>query len=315
MSELRIESIPFESSYNNQPVAGYLFYDAQVRPRAILQISHGMAEYIMRYRDFAEYMTQHGFVVFGNDHLGHGQTSGTEYPDGYFGPSDGCKYVLYDLHTMNTLAHERYPDLPLVLFGHSMGSFFARWFVQTWPDAVTAAVYCGTAGENPAAPLALYLTELIATLKGPMHRSKLCYKLAFGKYNERIPDAASSNAWLSAEPENVAKYDADPKCGFMFTVTAFQEMLRVMTYVNRKEWYETVSKKIPVLITAGAEDPVGGYGAGPQEVADRLNSVGVRNVTLKLYEGMRHEILNETDRKKVYTDIMMWCRAAIRSVG
>lgn len=315
MSELKIESIPFKSSYEQQPVAGYLFYDSEVRPRAILQIAHGMAEYVMRYRDFAEYMTKHGFVVVGNDHLGHGQTSGTQYPDGYFGPSDGCKHVLMDLHTMNTLAHERYPGLPLVLFGHSMGSFFARWFVQTWPDAVTAAVYCGTAGANPAAPLALYLTELIATLWGPMHRSKLCYKLAFGKYNERFPDAASSNAWLSVEPENVAKYDADPKCGFMFTVTAFQEMLRVMTYVNRKEWFETVSKKIPVLITAGMEDPVGNYGAGPQEVADRLQAVGVRNVTVKLYDGMRHEILNETDRKQVYTDVLMWCRAAIRSAN
>ncbi len=306
MSALKIESIQFESALKQQPVAAYLFYDPDVRPRAILQISHGMAEYILRYQEFAEYLVRHRFVVCGNDHLGHGQTSGTEYPDGFFGPDDGCRYVLQDLYTMNTLVRQRYPGLPLVLFGHSMGSFFARWFVETWPDAVDAAVFCGTAGENPASMAAIFLTEIIATLWGVEHRSKLCYKLAFGKYNDRIPDPQSSNAWLSADPENVARYDADPKCGFMFTVSAFQEMLRVMTYVNKPAWAASVRKNLPILVISGAEDPVGDYGKGPQQVADRLKDAGVRSVTLKLYDGLRHEILNEGCRKEVYEDILRW---------
>lgn len=314
MSALRIESIPFESAFERQPVAGYLFYSPEVTPCAILQISHGMAEYILRYREFAEYLVQHGFVVCGNDHLGHGRTSGSERPDGYFGPKQGRFAVLEDLHTMNTLVRKRYPQLPVVLFGHSMGSFFARWFVERWPEAADAAVFCGTAGENPASGAAILLTSVIAAVKGPMHRSPLCYKLAFGAYNNRIPDAQSGNAWLSVEPENVARYDADPKCGFMFTVSAFHEMLCVMTEVNKKEWAGKVRKTLPVLVIAGDADPVGDYGKGPAQVAERLRTAGVQAVSLKLYEGLRHEILNEACREQVYADVLAWCNTALAGV-
>lgn len=311
MSELRIESIPFESSYQKQPVAGYLFYDPTVQPHAILQLSHGMAEYILRYKDFAAWLVQQGYVVCGNDHLGHGRTSGTDYPDGFFAPEKGADHVLNDLHTLNTLVRRRYPGLPLVLFGHSMGSFFARWFVETWPEAVDAAVFCGTAGENPAAPAGLALSRLIWKLKGPMHRSRLCYKAAFGAYNKRIEAPQSGNAWLSVEPENVARYDADPKCGFMFTVSAFHEMLRVMAHVNEPAWAQTVRKDLPVLVIAGGEDPVGDYGKGPAQVAQRLQAAGVQRVTLKLYDGLRHEILNEACRAQVYADVFAWCESAL----
>jgi len=307
MSELKIESIPFESSWQKQPVAGYLFYDPEVTPRAILQISHGMAEYILRYRDFAQYLVSKGYVVCGNDHLGHGETSGTQYPDGYFSPVDGRNYLLQDLYTMNQLVRSRYPQLPIVLFGHSMGSFYARWFVQRYPDVLQAAVFCGTAGKNPAAGAAVLLTRIIQAVYGPMHRSKLCYQAAFGAYLKRIPNPVSKNDWLSVNPQNVADYDKDPKCGFMFTVSAFGELTRVLDQVNRKEWYQSVPKQLPMLVIAGAEDPVGNYGEGPREVAALLNEHGAQQVELKLYEGLRHEILNEACRSQVYADVLAWC--------
>lgn len=312
MSELKIESIQFESSYRGQPVAGYLFYDPAVQPCALVQISHGMAEYILRYRDFAGYLAARGFVVCGNDHLGHGSTSGKEYPDGYFAPRGGRDHVLKDLYTMNQLARQRYPGLPLVLFGHSMGSFFARWFIETYPQAVDAAVICGTAGKNPAAPAALLLTDLLCLFRGPQYRSKLVDKAAFGSYLERFPGAKSPNAWLSAAPDNVVRYDADPKCGFSFTVSAFHELTRVLMHVNSEQWVQRVRKDLPILVIAGADDPVGSYGAGPAQVAQRLQAAGVRDVTLKLYDGLRHEILNEACREEIFAEIEAWCKKALK---
>ncbi len=315
MSELKIENIQFESSFRGQPVAGYYFYDPAVEPHAILQISHGMAEYILRYRDFAAYLAAQGYVVCGNDHLGHGSTSGKEYPNGYFAPRNGRAYVLKDLYTMNRLACERWPGLPLVLFGHSMGSFFARWFVELYPQAMDAAVFCGTAGKNPAAPAALLLTDVIGLFRGPQYRSALVNKAAFGSYLQRIPDAKSPNAWLSADEGNVVRYDADAKCGFTFTVSAFHELTKVLVHVNSEQWVQNVRKDLPVLVIAGADDPVGSYGAGPAQVAQRLQKAGVQDVTLKLYDGLRHEILNEACREQVYSDVAAWCEQALARRG
>ncbi|MBQ7858693.1 MAG: alpha/beta fold hydrolase [Faecalibacterium sp.] len=312
MSALKIENIRFESSWQNQPVAGFLFYDPDVAPCAILQISHGMAEYILRYRNFAEYLVKHGYVICGNDHLGHGATSGSEYPDGFFSPKNGRYHLLKDLHTMNQVVRSRYPGLPLVLFGHSMGSFYARWFAEKYPNDLDAVVYCGTSGKNPAAPAAVLLTKVIQAFYGPMHRSKLCYQAAFGAYLKKIPNPTSQNDWLSVNAQNVADYDNDPKCGFMFTVSAFGELTSILSHVNSDQWYKAVPKQLPVLVTAGMEDPVGNYGQGPTEVAELLRQNGVEQVQLKLYDGMRHEILNEEDCAVVYADILAWCNRVLK---
>lgn len=311
MSEIVTESISFESAYEKQPVAGHLWFDPQTPPKAVVQISHGMAEYLLRYRDFAEYLVEQGFAVCGNDHLGHGETSGTQYPDGFFAPKNGRFYVLRDLYTMCQLAKKRWPGVPYILFGHSMGSFYARWFVESYPSAVDAAVFCGTAGKNPAAGAAILLTDIIQAFKGAQYRSPLCNQLAFGSYLKRIPDAKSPNAWLSVSEENVLRYDADPKCGFLFTVSAFHELTSILQHVNTQEWVNSVPKQLPILLIAGAEDPVGNYGAGPQEVAQRLQAAGVQSVQLTLYDGLRHEILNEACCAQIYAEIAAWCKQAV----
>lgn len=166
MSDLKTESISFKSSNGKDTIAGYFYTMPDIAPKAILQISHGMCEHIERYREFAEFMAQHGFVVCGNDHLGHGKTSGEEGIDGYFGEKDGRFYVLRDLHTMNLLARKKYPDLPLILLGHSMGSFFARWFAAEYPDAMDALIISGTGGPNPLVNVGISISGWISSVKG-----------------------------------------------------------------------------------------------------------------------------------------------------
>lgn len=178
MSALRTEDIRFKSSDGIHEVAGYYFTDESRPPRAILQISHGMCEYIGRYRDFAAFMAGHGFAVCGNDHLGHGATSPDEDTDGFFAEKGGRFYVLRDLKSMNDLARRRWPGLPLILLGHSMGSFFARWFAEVYPDALDALIISGTGGPNPAAGAGLALTNLVGAARGPKYRSKLVNNMA-----------------------------------------------------------------------------------------------------------------------------------------
>ena len=306
MSETKIESIWFDSSLPGHKIAGYIVTCPDVAPHAILQITHGMAEYWLRYRAFADFMAQHGYVVCGHDHLGHGATSGDSGDDGFFAPKDGRNYVLQDVHAMTQLIKSRYPWLPLVLFGHSMGSFFARWAVETWPDAQTAAVFCGTGGENPAAPAGIALTSIIGAFRGVRYKSKMVDNMAFGTYLKRIPNAKTSFDWLSTNEQNVADYIKDPKCGYLFSVSAFHEMMTVVKHVNTDAWAAGMPKALPMLVVAGAEDPVGNYGAGPQEVADRLKKAGAQKVLCKLYPGLRHEILNEINREEVYEDLYRW---------
>lgn len=311
-SALKIENILFESSYQKQLVVGYIFTDPSVTPRAIMQISHGMAEHIMRYVPFAEYLAKQGFVVCGHDHLGHGATSGKTYPDGFFAPQNGQDFVLTDLHSMNKLVREKYEMLPLVLFGHSMGSFFARWFVESYPKAADAAIICGTGGANPIGGIGIALTTMLTKLKGADYTSKFVDNLAFGAYNKRIPNCKTKFDWLSVEETNVEHYIADPKCGFLFTVSAWNAVMKVLQHVNTKECYENMRKDIPLYIIAGKDDPVGNYGAGPTKVTIGLKVAGVENVSLQLYNGMRHEILNEADAAIVYADILAWSEQALK---
>ncbi len=314
-SALKTESIVFNSSLVPQQIAATIFTDPTVTPRAILQLSHGMAEHIMRYEPFAAFMAQNGFVVCGNDHLGHGKTSGDSAQDGFFATENGRDYVLKDLYEMNNIIRARYPDLPVILFGHSMGSFFARWFIEVYPQAADAAVICGTGGSNPISGIGTLIMSVIKKCKGPTHISKFVDGLVFGAYQKRIPDAATAYDWLSVNTQNVEDYIADPKCGFPFTVGAFYDVVTLLQYVNTDRWASAVRKDIPLYFIAGREDPVGNYGKGVVEVATRLQKAGVKNISIKLYNQMRHEILNENEKEIVWGDVLAWSENVLRALA
>lgn len=313
MSGLKIEDISFKSADGQNTVAAWFFTAPGVEARAVLQISHGMCEYIGRYRDFAAFMAQNGYAVCGNDHLGHGDTSAGPSQDGYFGKG-GRQYVLRDLKTMNELARQRFPGLPVVLLGHSMGSFYARWFAAEYPDAIDALILSGTGGPNPAAGAGLALTSLLAKLKGPAYRSKLVHHMAFGAYLKRVPAPATLYDWISTDPQIVAAYAADPRCTFMFTVNGFHELMATLKQVSSPAWAARLKKDTPVYLFSGDMDPVGDYGKGVRQVYQMMKDAGVRDVQLKLYPGGRHEMLNEVDRAQVYADVLAWCGAHIKTV-
>ncbi len=300
--------ISFPSASGADTVIGYFYADTVVQPKAIVQISHGMVEYIRRYAPLARFLAAQGYVVCGNDHLGHGDTSGTTGKDGYFAKKDGARCVLNDLHTMSQKARSHYPGLPLYLLGHSMGSFFARWYAEKWGGELAGLILSGTAGPNPAAGAGLAIIRLFTAFKGDTARSAFIENMAFGTYCKRIEAPVTGKEWVTSDPDILAAYVADPKCSFTFTLNGYRGLMEVLSTVNRPAWFTGLPASLPVWLFAGDQDPVGNYGAGVQLVYDRLVAAGMRDVSITLYPGCRHEVHNEKQpaRQQLYADILAW---------
>lgn len=273
----------------------------------IVQISHGMVEYIKRYHGFAEYLGAHGFVVIGNDHLGHGQTAKTREDLGYFCPDHMSETVVADLYQVTRYAKSHYPDLPCFLFGHSMGSFMARRYIMTYGAELDGAIICGT-GSQPETVLKAgrILVSLLKLVRGDRCRSKLLKKILFGRYNERISDARTSNDWLTKEEAVVDAYNADEYCTYSFTVNGYRTLLEVMSFIQSPDHVAKIPKKLPVFLIAGKEDPVGNYGKAVTSVYEGYKKIGLTDVSVKLYKNDRHELINETDKEVVYEDVRNW---------
>lgn len=305
MSELQCEKIAYPSADGRHTIAAYLYRPVQGEPRGVIQISHGMCEYIGRYRRLIEFFTAHGYAVGGNDHLGHGASVPPE-EHGHFADKNGWRLVLSDLKTMNDQLHRRYPDLPVVLFGHSMGSFFARWYAEYWPDTIRGMILSGTAGPAARNELGYAVSTMAAGVAGSRYHSRVMIKSQFAKYCSRIPDAVSKNAWISRDPQVVAEYDADPDCNFTFTAAAYRDMLQALTHVSSRKWANSIPKDLPILLVSGTDDPVGDYGAGVREVYAMLGDAGVHDLTCQIYEGGRHEMHNETNSREVFEMELEW---------
>ena len=306
------ESAHFQSADGKTQSAAF-FYTPTVQPiRAVIQLSHGMCEYIRRYEPMFTVLSEAGIAVCGNDHLGHGETSSPrDY--GFMAEKNGYQYVLQDLHTMNTLGHKKFPGIPYFLLGHSMGSFYARWYAELHPETIGGLIISGTGGPSPLMPFGRHLAGLLAHLHGPRYVSKFMVKCSMGSYCKKIPDATSGNAWLSRDPEVWEKYAADEKCSFPFTVSAYRDMLTAYTHVNTSDWAGRLPKDLPVYLYSGDCDPVGNYGKGVTAVYQLLRQAGVRDVTLRLYPGGRHEMHNETNKDEVFSELIHWISLHIPS--
>ncbi|MGN0166205.1 MAG: alpha/beta fold hydrolase [Lachnospiraceae bacterium] len=275
--------------------------------KAVLQISHGMVEYIDRYDDFAKYLNKFGYYVVGNDHLGHGESVVSRDKYGYFAHPYGNECVVADIHMLRKLTQKKYPDIPYYMLGHSMGSFLLRQYIELHGEGLSGAVIIGT-GSQPGAVLdfGMICCKVIAGFHGWEYRSSFLNNLAFSLYNEKFQPIRTDKDWLSKDEEQVDAYKAHPWCNFIFTVNGFYHMFRGIRYIQKKKNIEIIPKNLPVLFAAGTDDPVGAYGKGVKKAYSAFVSVGITDVSLKMYVGDRHEILNETDRKKVYEDIKDW---------
>lgn len=271
--------------------------------KGILQISHGMCEYFGRYNDFAEYMAKHGFIVCGNDHLGHGNSVDTDEELGYFSEENGWRNAVEDLYTLTKAVKKKYNNIPFFLLGHSMGSFIARAYSIIHGKNLDGVIFCGTNGGMFGIDKMINIIETAKKINGDKYISEKICELAFGTYNKKIPDSQSVHDWISRDKAVVEKYDADPKCNFNFTLNGYENLMGVLRYVSLDEWYKAYRKDLPTLIMSGDADPVGNYGKGVYRVFRKL-SANECNVSMKLYGGARHELLNETNRDEVYNDIL-----------
>ncbi len=280
--------------------------------KGIFQIVHGMAEHSDRYEEFAKFLTTIGFAVYVNDHIGHGKSVKTQDDLGYFGEKDGWKAFVEDVHTITIRAKKEFPGLPVVLFGHSMGSFIARSYMAKYPDDISAAVICGTSGPNPAAGMGIMLANAVAKIKGSKYRSKIINSVAFGSYNKRSKSEGDGGfGWLTTDKAVVKKYLDDPLCGFLFTAKGFSDLFELLDSVSKKEWYASVPENLPIYLISGSEDPVGNYGEGVEKVFYELSNTDHTKITMKLFKRMRHEILNEFGKEEVMINIAQWCQKTL----
>ena len=297
--------ITFPSSDGKNTIHAELFIPSDNNIKGVVQISHGMMDYIGRYRGLAEALCAAGFVLAGNDHLGHGDSVSTPDDYGFFASQNGYNYVIDDVKRMNDLLHDEFPNLPVVLLGHSMGSFIARLYTINYEDSIDALIIHGTAGPNPATGAGKLLVKILRAIKGERHRSKFVCSLADGGYNKGFDPAEGDGAWLTRDPSMVADRVGNPKNDFIFTLAGYEDLFNFLGDCNSKAWFGGFPKYLPTLIVSGEQDPVGGFGKGVRYVYDNLKKNGAQ-VELKLYSGARHELFNETNREEVFADLISW---------
>ena len=284
----------------------YRIYEPEGEVKAIIQVSHGMCEYIGRYETYAEHLCARGFVLAGNDHPGHGESAGSAEDFGYFAKKDGVDLALEGLREMSGLLLERYPGKPLILLGHSMGSFLCRLYLSQYAENLAGAVIMGTGGPDSPTSAGIALANIIALFRGDRHRSKLLQNIQQAGYLKRCGKSADKSAWLTRDVQIVEKYNSDSYCNYIFTVSGYRDLFRMLEAVSTEEWAATVPTDLPILLISGEDDPVGAYGKGVCKVAGALTHAGARKLTTVLIPGARHEVLNETDREETYEVIDKW---------
>ena len=281
-------------------------------PRGVVQLAHGIAEHIGRYDGFAQFLAEQGFVVVGNDHLGHGLSVRDPEDLGFLAETGGWNLVVGDMRRLYEETHDDFPDLPYFLLGHSMGSFLARSYIIRHRDGLRGCILSGTA-QQPAAVVAAGRTLGNREIRrhGARYRSEFLNGMAFGSYLKRIKNPRTPSDWLSRDNAVVDRFVADPLCGFIPTAELFTDMMGGIAYNQRHDNLLRMNRALPVYFFAGDRDPVGAYGKGVVAAYRSFLGAGMRNVTMKLYSGGRHEMLNELNRDEVYADVLNWLQAVM----
>jgi len=283
------------------------------KPRAVVQLVHGIAEHVERYDPYAQWLCEQGILVAAEDHMGHGKSIGKEGIRGYF--HNGWFAAVEDTYSLLKQTMSAYPGVPYILFGHSMGSFMARTLLSKYPDSgISWCIICGTAWQ-PSALLkaALPLCKFLCRNGGDQKPSEPLKKLMFGSYNQRIEHVRTENDWLSRDDRIVDAYTKDPLCGFTATAGLYRDMLTGIAYIQQKGTLCAMNKETPVFFVAGGDDPVGAYGRGVEQAANAFRTAGMTDVTVKLYPLCRHEILNEINNNRVYEELQAWIEQKIKA--
>ncbi len=290
----------------------YRQYLPEGEPRGIVQLAHGIAEHSARYDDFARFLAEHGYIVVGNDHLGHGHTAVAEEAKGFFAEKGGWELAVEDMHSLHDLTAARFPGKPYFLFGHSMGSFLSRTYIIRYRSGLDGVILSGTGQQSPALVAGGKLMgETAVRRNGVAFRSEKLNAMAFGKYNERISHPRTKSDWLSRDEAVVDAYEADPLCGWIPGAGLFRDMMGGIAFISKARNVEAMRKDLPVYFLSGDCDPVGEYGKGVIKAYKSFLKAGMTDVTMKLYHGARHEILNELNNGEVYQDVLTWLDSKI----
>ena len=271
-------------------------------PKATLHINHGMAEHSIRYDEFATFMNKDGYTVYCQDHRGHGYTMKKD-EEGWFADKDGWQTICDDSFELDTLIANEYPNIPHLLFGHSMGSFVARTNIALHSESYKAAVICGTGGDQGFVGKIGRMIALNRSKKfGTREKAPSLDKLAFGAYNKKFKKEGEMG-WLSSDRKEVDKYISDPLCGFVCSNQFYADLIDGSFTANNPKLIAEIRKDLPILFISGELDPVGGYSKGVQRAVALYKNAGIKDVRLKFYKSGRHEILNDIMRYDVIKDI------------
>lgn len=280
-------------------------------PRAIVQLVHGMAEHRKRYEPFMEELAKQGFISIMHDHRGHGESIKATEDYGYF-YEKGAEKIVEDTHQISEYIKQKYPDLPLILFGHSMGSLVVRSYTKKYDDILNGLIVCGSPSKNPAAKPAKLLVKMISLFHNDHHRSKLIQKLAFGSYNRKFTNVTSENAWICSDEKIVQEYDLDTGCGFIFTLNGFNSLFDLLISTYDRDGWKIKNNKLPIQFISGEDDPCAVGKKNFEEAVNLMKEIGYQNVSNRMYPNMRHEILNENGKEIVYQDIVMWVNHLVK---
>lgn len=304
---MKKEEFYFQSRDGESKIHAVRWMPEENKPSFIVQIVHGMAEYVERYEEFAKFLTDQNVLVTGEDHLGHGGTIDENQIPGYFCKQDPATVVVRDTHRLKKMTQEKYPEIPYIIVGHSMGSFIVRNYICRYGSGIDGAVLMGTGGQSEfLLGFSKMLTKLQSKIFGDKHISNFIDQCAFGKYNQGIEPLRTDMDWLTKEENFVDMYKNDPLCGFKFTVNGFYTLFELIHRAQSKKNLQNIPKELPVLLVSGNADPVGNYGKTVELFYHTLKDIGLANVDLKLYENDRHELLNETDRQSVMEYLWDW---------
>lgn len=278
-------------------------------PIGIIQIAHGVTEYILRYEDFANYFASKGYLVIGNDHIGHGLSVAEGKEKMYFGPKGSWNFVVKDIKKCVDLTKERYPNIPYILLGFSLGSFLVRTYLIDYPGTVEKAIIMGTGQISPIAiKLAIMMANSEAKKVGEECSTEKIHDLTFGTYNKIFAPNKTEYDWLCANENVLNEYINDPLRGGDFSAGLFREMLNGMLYTSKLKNIKRMNTNIPIFLISGEKDPVGNCGKGVVKTYKDFKKCGMKRIDIKLYTNDRHDILHEKDRENVYQDIFQWIK-------
>lgn len=281
--------------------------DNEKQAKAVIQIEHGMGEHSKRYVHFASFLVKNNFIVYADDHRGHGESAKTENELGFFDVSDGWNKVINDTNALSERIKKENPNLPIILLGHSMGSFIIRDLITKNETKYKAAILSGTTGDPGAiAVVGKLIANLLVTFQGKQAKNNFLNQTGFGKFNKAFKPNRTEFDWLSRDNDVTDKYAADPKCGKLMSTGFILDLTYGINYINSAGAFEKTPKELPLYLIAGDKDPVSEGGKGVKEVHEKYKKAGIKNLSMKLYTDARHEILNEINKEEVYNDILNW---------